>query len=75
MDFQRTLLKRRMVRHFTSQPVSMETIDAVLELAQHAPSAEFSQVSAYVVVTDPETKRKVAKLQGEEHYSAGGFHR
>jgi nitroreductase len=53
----------------------MLTISGILELAQHAPSAGFSQGSAYVVVTDPEVKKKVARVQGEEDYSASGFHR
>ena len=66
---------RRMVRHFAPDPVSRETIDRILDLAQHAPSAGFSQGSAYVVVTDPEVKRSVAKLQGEEDGHQGGFHR
>ena len=64
-----------MVRHFMSEPVPKGTIDGILELAQHAPSAGFSQGSAYVVITDPELKKKVARLQGEEDYHAGGFHR
>ena len=63
-----------MVRHFASAPVPKETVEGILELAQHAPSAGFSQGSAYVVVTDPETKESVARLQGEEDYKAGGFH-
>ena len=75
MEFQKVVRRRRMVRHFTSEAVSKETIDSILELSQHAPSAGFSQGSAYVVVTDAETKAKVARLQGEEDYSAGGFHR
>ena len=75
MEFQKVVRRRRMVRHFTDEAVSRETVDGFLELAQHAPSAGFSQGSAYVVVTDPETKRKVARLQGEEEYDAGGFHR
>ena len=75
MDFQRAVRRRRMVRHFTNEPVSRGTVENILELAQHAPSAGFSQGSAFVVVTDQETKRKVARLQGEEDYSAGGFHR
>jgi nitroreductase len=74
MEFQKVVRKRRMVRHFTTEPVSRETLDGILELAQHAPSAGFSQGSAYVVVTDPETKKNVARLQGEEGYRAGGFH-
>jgi nitroreductase len=75
MEFQEVVRKRRMVRHFTSETVPQATIDGILELAQHAPSAGFSQGSAYVVVTDTETKNRVAILQGEEDYSAGGFHR
>ena len=63
-----------MVRHFTDEPVSTEAVEGMLELAQHAPSAGFSQGSAYVVVTDPELKRRVARLQGEEEYVSGGFH-
>jgi len=75
MEFQTVVRKRRMVRHFTSEQVSREEIDHILELAQHSPSAGFSQGSAYVVVTDTETKDKVAKLQGEGDYSVLGFHK
>ena len=75
MEFQKVVRKRRMVRHFTPDPVPLETIDRILDLAQHAPSAGFSQGSAYIVITDAETKKRVAKLQGEEEYSSGGFHR
>ena len=63
-----------MVRHFDSGPVSKKTVDHILELAAHAPSAGFSQGSAYVVVTGVELKKKVARLQGEEDYRSSGFH-
>ena len=75
MEFREAVRKRRMVRHFSSDPVTKETIDKILELAQHAPSAGFSQGSAYVVVTDSELKKRVAQLQGEDDYKTGGFHR
>jgi nitroreductase len=74
VEFQKVVRRRRMVRHFTPAAVPKKTIDNILELAQHAPSAGFSQGSAYVVVTDPGVKKKVARLQGEEEYKAGGFH-
>ena len=74
MEFKEVVRRRRMVRHFSGGPISKEVIDGMLELAQRAPSAGFSQGSAYVVITDPEVKRKVAMLQGEENYRAGGFH-
>jgi nitroreductase len=74
LDFKKTVLRRRMVRHFTDEPVSSETLDSILSLAQHAPSAGFSQGSAYVVVTDPKMRMEVAKVQGESEYSRAGFH-
>ncbi len=75
MEFKEVVRKRRMIRHFTADQVPKETIDRILELAQHAPSAGFSQGSGYVVVTDAGIKANVAKLQGEDEYSASGFHR
>jgi nitroreductase len=75
MEFERAVLKRRMVRHFTPEGVPSEVMDRILTLAQHAPSAGFSQGSAYVVVTEPATRAGLAKLQGEEEYSSAGFHR
>ena len=63
-----------MVRHFRSQPVSAQAVSQIMELAQHAPSAGFSQGCAYVVVTKSETKKKIAALQGESEYSKAGFH-
>lgn len=74
MEFQEAVRRRRMVRHFSGGPVSRETVDMILGLAQHAPSAGFSQGSAYVVVTDSEVKKRLALLQGEEDYKTGGFH-
>lgn len=75
MEFSEAVRKRRMVRHFTTEKVPMETIDGILDLAQHAPSAGFSQGSAFVVVTDPEMRLKIGELQGENDYSSAGFHR
>ena len=74
MEFENVVRKRRMVRHFTSRPVPAIVVAKILELAQHAPSAGFSQGSAYVVVTKKEMKKKVAQLQGESEYTGAGFH-
>ncbi len=75
MDFEKAVLRRRMVRHFSAEPVPMEAVNRILRLAQHAPSAGFSQGSAFVVVTRPSMKRRVAELQGEKDYATAGFHR
>lgn len=75
MDFESAVTRRRMVRHFSNEPVPMETVNHILDLAQHAPSAGFSQGSAFVVVTKNETRRRIAELQGEKNYAAAGFHK
>jgi nitroreductase len=64
-----------MVRHFGPEPVSREVVDRVVSLAQHAPSAGFSQGCAYVVITNADSRKKIAALQGEEEYATSGFHK
>lgn len=66
--------KRRMVRHFTPEPVPVETVERIVRTAQHAPSAGFSQGISCVLVTDPETRRQVGRDSGDEEYAEGGFH-
>lgn len=74
MDFSEAVLKRRMVRHFSNEPVAPETIAHILDLARHAPSAGFTQGQSFVVVTKPELKREIARLCDEEEYTSNGFH-
>ena len=74
MDFADVVRKRRMVRHFSDEPVAPEAVDRILDLARHAPSAGFTQGQSFVVVTDPAMRRKIAALCGEEEYVASGFH-
>jgi nitroreductase len=73
MDFATVVRQRRMVRNFTAAPVDPAALERILDLARHAPSAGFTQGQAFVVVTEAETRRKIAALCGEEHYVAGGF--
>jgi nitroreductase len=74
MDFADVVRKRRMVRHFSDEPVTPEVVDRILDLARHAPSAGFTQGQSFVVVTDPELRRGIAALCGEDEYLASGFH-
>jgi nitroreductase len=74
MELSEVVRKRRMVRHFTNEPVAPEVIDRVLDLTRHAPSAGFTQGQSFIVVTRPDLKREIARLCGEEEYVAGGFH-
>jgi len=74
MEFNQVVRKRRMVRHFTDEPVAREVIDRILDLARHAPSAGFTQGQSFIVVTRPDLKQEIARLCGEENYVSSGFH-
>jgi len=63
MDFTRTVLARRMIRAFKPDPVTREKLERIISLAQHYPSAGYSQEVAYVVITDKEKREKVMKLR------------
>lgn len=64
-----------MVRNFQQKSVPIKVVERILRLAQHAPSAGFSQGWAYVVVTDVQMKKEVGRIQGEEDYFAERFHK
>ena len=73
MDFKDTVLKRRMVRNFADTPVDPETIQRIVELTRHAPSAGFTQGQSFIVVTKPELKKAIAETCQEEEYIKDGF--
>ena len=73
MDFHEVVAKRRMVRNYDPAPIDREVIERIVEVARRAPSAGFTQGQSFLVVTDPETRRKIAELAGEAQYLASGF--
>ena len=62
MEFERVVRQRRMIRAFKPLPVSEEKVGRIVELAQHYPSAGFSQGMAFIVVTEPERVRRIREL-------------
>lgn len=75
MEFADVVRRRRMVRHFKPDPIDPAIVERVLRLAQHAPSAGYSQGQAFIVVTNPATRREVGRLCGEDTYAAAFGHR
>jgi nitroreductase len=73
MLFQEIVLKRRMVRNFSDEPVEAEVIDRILDLARRGPSAGFTQGQDFILITDPDLKKAIATICGEENYVASGF--
>jgi nitroreductase len=68
MEFAEVVMKRRAVRRFEEGGVERGVIEKIARLAQRTPSAGFSQGQRLVVVTEPEERRRVAKLYGEDEY-------
>ena len=68
MEFARVVRKRRMIRAFKPVPVPEAKIRRILDLAQHYPSAGFSQGVAFILVTEPERIRRLreqSRLRGD----------
>jgi nitroreductase len=51
--------RRRSYRKFKREPVSMDTILNVLDTAHYAPSGANEQPWRFIIVNDPETKKRV----------------
>jgi nitroreductase len=66
MDFAELVMKRRTVRRFADEPVEREVLDTIVRLAQHTPSAGFSQGQRLVVVTELAQRRLVGRICEEE---------
>ena len=62
MEFGQVVLKRRMIRAFKPDPVPEKSLKRILDLAQHYPSAGFSQGVAFVVVKKKDELEKLRKL-------------
>jgi FMN reductase [NAD(P)H] len=73
MEFSEVLARRRMVRNYTDDPVDRAAVERIAAAVLRAPSAGFSQGHAVVVVTDPDTRRAIAELAGEQDYVALGM--
>lgn len=73
MEFGEVVRRRRMVRNYTDDPVDVDALDRIVDRAQKAPSAGFSQGVSFVVVTNEDRRREIARLAHEDEYVADGF--
>lgn len=63
MEFQDVVRRRRMVRKFTSEPVSDESIQRIMRNAVRGPSAGFSQGQGFLVLQGEQLKRLFDKFE------------
>lgn len=73
MEFREVLRQRRMVRNYLPDPVGEDVLIRIVEAGRRAPSAGFSQGTAFVIVTDPDLRQAIANLCDEPEYVAAGF--
>lgn len=68
MEVEEAIRLRRSVRSYLPQEVREEDLNKVLEAAILAPSAGNAQNWAFVVVRDPEQRRRIAELIQNAHF-------
>jgi FMN reductase [NAD(P)H] len=61
-----------MVRHYDPDPVPRETLERIVRTVRRAPSGGFSQGQRLIVVTDADTRARIAELLHEEEWVAQG---
>ena len=72
LEFEAEMTRRRTVREFSDRPVPRAVIETCLRAAGTAPNGANLQPWHFVVVSDPEVKRKVraaAEIEEREFYS------
>src|SRR5271154_771712 len=70
-EFESRMRTRRTVRKFSPRPVPRQLIETALRVASRAPSGANQQPWRFVVVSDPEIKRKIrfaAEAEERENY-------
>jgi nitroreductase len=62
MEFRELLPKRRMVRHYASDPVSREVVERIVGTVRRAPSAGYSQGQRLVVVMGDDGRAELVRI-------------
>ena len=65
------ITSRRNVRGFTDRPIAPDDLDRILEVGRRTPSSRNWQPWDFVVVTDPERLRELAKVWRSAGHVAG----
>lgn len=63
MDFLEVIEKRHSVRKYSDKPVEKEILDAIVKVAQTAPSSRNSKSSAFMIVEDKDTLVALSQMR------------
>ncbi len=70
MQFRELLPRRRMVRHYRSEPVPRDVVERIVSTVRRAPSAGYSQGQRLLVVTEEGGRAEIARIMGETGWTA-----
>lgn len=68
MEIFEAIKTRRSVRRFSEKPIENEKLEAILEAARQAPSWANLQCWRFIIVKDPEAKKKISELSYVEAF-------
>lgn len=63
MDFLEVIEKRHSVRKYADRPVEKELLDAIVKVAQTAPSSRNSKSSAFMIIEDRDTLDALSQMR------------
>ncbi|WP_066059355.1 oxygen-insensitive NADPH nitroreductase [Robertmurraya korlensis] len=63
-----TIVNHRSIRSFEDKPLTREQIEVIVKSAQAASTSSYIQAYSIIGVTDPEKKKKLAELAGNQSY-------
>lgn len=69
-----TILSHRSVRKFEDKPLTQEQVETIVRCAQAAATSSFVQAYTIISVRDPDHKRRLAELAGQQDYVAQNGH-
>jgi FMN reductase [NAD(P)H] len=72
VEFKEILKRRRMVRAYEPEPIPRDAVERIVGTVLRAPSGGFSQGHRLLVVTEAETRARLAELFDEETSVAEG---
>ena len=63
MDFLEVIEKRHSVRKYSDRPIEKELLDAIVRVAQTAPSSRNSKSSAFMIIDDKDTLEAMSQMR------------
>ncbi len=70
MDAIEALEKRRSIREYKNKPIPRETLEKIVDAARFAPTARNVQPWEFIIITQPETLKKIADLAENARFLA-----